>query len=550
MLLVNRVEFENYVALVSLAMERPVHGAPKTTAIASLVRKLLIQATQSRIGRPRKQAEPRSRLRSPSPSCESESPRKVHCAFGASVDHAPTTMPPFQTVIPDTLEGTRADATENFDAALPLKEATAASSSLSDLSLAVFLESLYTLEIAPSDGLTSNMLDASLPDSKSDGTSEINSIMNSILPGSHGSDYAESAFLKNDLVYSVPSDLRWWNLAWSLPGKDGKLFDTDLSQNHAEVLKSESEQFSHTTPAASGGIPETTPLSAGEPTSTGACCSTQPQPNVKDTAAHHTLDKVHCVPNPSGPGCSCLCESDVALLSLQHSLRNGPLALGRQEAREPSQATASSSLVFTLSMSQAITRKCACSADCPTCKKDPSYEVSAGLLISTALQIYARALKVFQEVLVSNGSTGCGCTVSSPCKQCPCGDPRRTQKSLHSEEASVEVRIGDFLPTPKNARKIALYAMKLELLDLERALAHVQTVAQQSLPPPPAVEPPPLPEGSCCAKKHTEPKLPKRTTPLRLNPIDQLIIRKLHIQLGEVLKTVENLEANENQPVL
>ena len=35
------------------------------------------------------------------------------------------------------------------------------SSTLSDLSLAAFVESLYTLEIAPSDGLTSSILGAS-----------------------------------------------------------------------------------------------------------------------------------------------------------------------------------------------------------------------------------------------------------------------------------------------------------------------------------------------------------------------------------------------------
>lgn len=486
-----------------------------------------------------------------------DSPRKVLCNYDLRMSaSAPETPEP-----PSVQEPGQTAAPTNtplpLDAPSPAMQEMTAPSTLSDLSLAVFLESLYTLEIAPSDGLTPNMLSTapvsneewggmSVPDAMN-GIAQFHETLGPLPASSPGAEYAESAFLQDDLVYSVPSDMRWWNLAWALPHPSQ---DTDSHETRSSDVGTPYSEKAESHPMSP--VPEPSAPAAEDPPK--PCCSSKETSSVSAVPREYPVgkhDKVHCVPNPTGPGCSCLCESDLALLSLQRSLRSGPLAWDDLHNDETSRANAASSLVFTLSMSQSITKKCACSADCPTCKKDPSYEVSAGLLISTALQIYARALKVFQEVLISNGNGGCGCTASGTCTACPCNaEPRRVRAG--EEPGVVDVRIGDFLPTPKNARKIALYAMKLELYDLERALAHVQDVAQRSLPHPPDTMkqvPPDAPPGACCAKKHLRRNHSKPRAPLRLNPIDQLIIRKLHAQLDEVLKTVENLEANENLTV-
>lgn len=527
------------------------YAAHRMAPIATLVCDSLTPATQSQFGRPRKGGDDRTRMRSASMSSEVDSPRKMHC--GPSMLRTAETMtPPAFPSLPAESLKPASPASSFTPPAPPLRsqDLNTGPSSLSDLSLAVFLESLYTLEIAPSDGLTPSMLN--IGQGEWNAASETGASSSQVQGQSPANEFADSAFLNDNLVYSVPSDMRWWNLAWALPSQEGGNSESSPTAPQPAPLATGPVQdpppVASTSSVASAAVPEATPVSS--------CCSSKikkeptPPPVAMDDDLH---EKVHCVPNPTGPGCSCLCESDVALLSLQRSLRNGPLAMDEKQNRVDSKADVASSLVFTLSMSQAITKKCACSADCPTCKKDPSYEISAGLLISTALQIYARALKVFQEVLVSEGSTSCGCTSSGSCKQCPCSsNPRKAPRNLAKEDAGVEVRIGDFTPTSQNARKIALYAMKLELLDLERALAHVQQVAQQSLPGPRDVVAealPHAPSGSCCAKKTAEPKIPKRNTPLRLNPIDQLIIRKLHVQLSEVLQTVENLEANETRHV-
>ncbi len=74
----------------------------------------------------------------------------------------------------------------------------------------------------------------------------------------------------------------------------------------------------------------------------------------------------------------------VALLSVKQVLRDEP-------------ASATDTIQLTLTASQAITAQCACSTDCPTCQSDPSTEISASLLVSTALQIYARAVRILRE---------------------------------------------------------------------------------------------------------------------------------------------------------
>lgn len=559
MSLVSSAGHVSYGARVCRETVAHAHVVLWMVPIVTLVRFLPNPAAQSRIGRPRKgPAEHSFNHRRPSSDASMDSPRKVLCNYDLRMSaSAPETPEP-----PSVQEPGQTAAPTNtplpLDAPSPAMQEMTAPSTLSDLSLAVFLESLYTLEIAPSDGLTPNMLSTapvsneewggmSVPDAMN-GIAQFHETLGPLPASSPGAEYAESAFLQDDLVYSVPSDMRWWNLAWALPHPSQ---DTDSHETRSSDVGTPYSEKAESHPMSPVPEPSAAPAAEDPPK---PCCSSKETSSVSAVPREYPVgkhDKVHCVPNPTGPGCSCLCESDLALLSLQRSLRSGPLAWDDSHNDETSRANAASSLVFTLSMSQSITKKCACSADCPTCKKDPSYEVSAGLLISTALQIYARALKVFQEVLISNGNGGCGCTASGTCTACPCNaEPRHVRAG--EEPGVVDVRIGDFLPTPKNARKIALYAMKLELYDLERALAHVQDVAQRSLPHPPDTMkqvPPDAPPGACCAKKHLRRNHSKPRAPLRLNPIDQLIIRKLHAQLDEVLKTVENLEANENLTV-
>ena len=67
-----------------------------------------------------------------------------------------------------------------MDAPPPANQEMTAPSSLSDLSLAVFLESLYTLEIAPADGLTPNMLSTAPVSSEGWGGVSASDTMNGI----------------------------------------------------------------------------------------------------------------------------------------------------------------------------------------------------------------------------------------------------------------------------------------------------------------------------------------------------------------------------------
>lgn len=426
-------------------------------------------------------------------------------------------------------------------------------SSLSDLSLAVFLDSLYKLEIAPSDGLTPGMLESlqlgtAVPDAVS--VQGLQSTPSSL-------PYAESTFLQENLFFSVPSDMRWWNAAWMLPKVENEDTAPPLHANLGTCIHAAEEVPSDvTSPAATPLItplahkamtpPTPKPLLKHTPSSSGctgfattkgccshtgvsspppSCCVGPPLPHARNTVSSekhaHNIDKVHCVPDPTGTECSCKCDSGVALLSLERSLKKS--SLHPSQDLSDARSDASSSLVFTLNMSQSIAKQCTCSADCPTCKRDPSYKTSAGLLISTALQIYARALKVFHEVFVSDTNK---CWCSGRGMPCSCA-----QKRQH-DETSIDVRIGDYWPSTVNARKIALYAMKLELVDLERALARVQSAASC-----------PLSNLSTNDTASSE----EQEQALRLNPIDQLVIRKLHQQLNEVLHAVEDLENEDSR---
>ena len=260
-----------------------------------------------------------------------------------------------------------------------------------------------------------------------------------------------------------------------------------------------------------------------------SCCSKGAESKVveaKDQAgpSHSrvspTLSKVHCVPNPSGKGCTCLCDMSVALLSVKRTLREtsrvgsgleveggqsvatGP-GSGRTTGAAAAAAATTQTIQLTLSASQAIAAQCACSADCPTCRSDPSTEVSASLLVSTALQIYARAVRTLRDGLTAgSGSLGGG----------------------------LDVRIGEYRPAAWNSRKIALFAMKLELRDLSRALGKISRMANQTR----ALE---ARDGEGQGAEE------KAASPTWMNPIDQLVIKKLNQQLGELLSTIESLEA-------
>lgn len=476
-------------------------------------------------------------------------------------------------------------------ASLPPTQSSEVQSSLADLSLAAFLESMYTLEIAPEDGLTPAMLSDTLtgsspphaermadapqnagtgraqmpqPCSQPSLTNNQEAATAAALPSSM---YAEPATLQNDLSYSVPSDLRWWSLAWSLPESREQSGITGMQPKPAPVQSSHKHE-SLSPPQGNGSLCcSQSKMRVSAPPNAVSCCSgTAPQappdhpapPAESDTLENqrrdgtssdgctHGTEKVHCVPNPDGEGCTCQCEMDVALLNLRRQMREKGPHTGTDGASQ-----ASSTLMFTLSSSQAVTRQCKCSADCPTCKKDPSAQVSASLMISTALQIYTRALHILRGVLMPDTGTTCRCPCSgndaSDASGCQCRKPRNDRCSRDADPI-VDVQIGDFRPTAQNSRKIALFAMKVELHDLERAIARVCKTAE-SWPIQKCAE---MFDG-CQDAAAADVSDTKRDSTLdsstsdastmimRINPIDKLVLKKLHQQLAEMLRTVEML---------
>lgn len=240
-----------------------------------------------------------------------------------------------------------------------------------------------------------------------------------------------------------------------------------------------------------------------------------------ETHAHHP-SKVHCVPNPSGKGCTCLCDMSVALLSVKQVLRETDPARtdgrGTATSAPRSASFATDTIQLTLTASQAITAQCACSADCPTCQSDPSTEMSASLLVSTALQIYARAVRILREGFAASTA---GKTESAEVA------------AAGGFFGGLDVTIGTYKPSAANAKKIALFAIKLELKDLRRALGKISRMAQSwgtTADVPKSTDDAAQLENSGDNKAQG------------MNPIDQLVILKLYRQLTELLKTVEGLE--------
>lgn len=482
------------------------------------------------------------------------------------------------------------------------------SSTLSDLSLAAFVESLYTLEIAPSDGLTANMLGGSLMSARTSDAEQ--GMMPDLIPTSNYTsenklvqqehwqnqmEFAKSAFLDERLAFSVPSDMRWWNTAWSLPHSNELLLSSMPGSNKDMTTKLDCMSPFEIQDATSPTTPQTTtsfekelpndqpiksPLGSGLgtvnmtsgrklnlllPSDTclhGYCnhagddMNASPVTEMSLTGESHATehvdhcpDKVHCVPSPDGTHCSCTSSSGLSFLSLERSIRSR-IQAPDQEADKSPENKALSSLVFTLTMSQSVSKQCNCSTDCPTCKSSPSYKSSGAVLISTALQIYARALQLFHEMLASDGSHTCSCSGSrgncdTSCKCCA----RVT--SPDATQSSMEVRIGDYMPSAQNSRKIALYALKLELYDLERAMARVQHVSMQPLQRRPgtfcASE---INSASqCCGSHKAQESSEHAASSLLLNPFDQLVIRKLHSQLNEALHAVEQMEVKDDNGI-
>lgn len=305
-------------------------------------------------------------------------------------------------------------------------------------------------------------------------------------------------------------------------------------------------------------------------TSVKSCCGSKSQHEIQDQLPIHqdqnflapfppikkerssSPSRVHCVPNPTGTGCLCQHDGSVALLSVQRSLRETVQnqEVDSQTAFQKSKAQAKT-LHLTLCTSQAVSASCACSADCQTCRKDPSIGTSASILVATSLQIYARAVHILREGFgrpsTSNGNgngngsgSGNGINLSS------------------SVLGGLDVRIGDYRPGSTNARQIALFAMKLELRDLRSALGRVAEMARSRMRDEE--------ESSASSSKkqdvvvggkgkEVERSLEKSKAPSMeekeeedssskqqgLSPIDELVISKLYSQLGDLLKTIEAL---------
>ncbi|KAI3479924.1 hypothetical protein L1887_57911 [Cichorium endivia] len=241
-----------------------------------------------------------------------------------------------------------------------------------------------------------------------------------------------------------------------------------------------------------------------------------------ETHAHHP-SKVHCVPNPSGKGCTCLCDMSVALLSVKQVLRETDPARtdgrGTATSAPRSASFATDTIQLTLTASQAITAQCACSADCPTWPVGP--------LPPRCRRRYSYRLR-------------CRST-RARCASCARAFAASTAGKTESAEVAaaggffggLDVTIGTYKPSAANAKKIALFAIKLELKDLRRALGKISRMAQSwgtTADVPKSTDDAAQLENSGDNKAQG------------MNPIDQLVILKLYRQLTELLKTVEGLE--------
>jgi hypothetical protein len=358
------------------------------------------------------------------------------------------------------------------------------SPSLADLGLAAFLEGLDTLDINPEDGLTPNMLQNLNGVGSGPLESETARLDSTLLAGIAAPSQLSFSSLIDGQSFAVPSDLSWADSSW--------LSNPAISSKNTLTSSTESCCGSAMPPALAPP-PEARKEVCPKTGQSTCCCGESSVPSI--------LPRVHCVPNPTGDGCTCLCDVGVALINIRATLRQ---AKDQTLTQEPRQGAAASTLQLTLSASQAIADQCACSASCPTCRSDPSTSLSASLLVSTALQIYIRAVRTLRQ------GFGAG-----------------AHERYDAEKGGSEwdVSIGQYKPKPGNARRIALFAMKLELIDLRDAIRKICTAAS-------------------AAVTTSEEDESSATTPPSgiVEGFDQVVIRKLYTQIQDLLRTVEAIE--------
>lgn len=502
---------------------------------------------------------------------------------------------------PTSSHGVTPSSTTTIDTMRPNEDAP----NLSDLGLAAFLESLDTLEINTDDGLTSHMLEGL--DGPTLATDELTRQQAGFTRQSPSA--LSLANVHGSTSYAVPADLSWADPSW-LDNMHAQASDRNSVRNPAGTSADKATDLSNRSllpdswprgpgsgmgqgelrtidgrliqpaPAADPKVEESD--GQGHAETTGAepcsrrgkssCCCSSPaiEPASAPLTVHpvtsaESATRVHCVPDPTGRGCTCLCDVSVALINVRTTLRQArdeqstltsSIASGsRSLSPGHTSKRAASTLQLTLSASQAVADQCACSASCPTCRTDPSTSLSASLLVSTALQIYVRAVRTLRQ--------GFGAHDGSSTRPLP-----NSHAAVHASGSEWDVSIGQYKPKAINARRIALFAMKLELRDLRDAIAKVSRAAS-------GANAPTLPgagngsattnnDASCCSARNNaavqsdssrgaayRPPSAGVARPAGLveggvNPIDQVVIRKLHQQLGDLLRTVESIEEQQD----
>ncbi|UZJ51186.1 hypothetical protein CBS101457_000506 [Exobasidium rhododendri] len=459
------------------------------------------------IGRPKKRkTEKGGESQSPAPDSHVKHKRRSKTAKGCSPPRRVGSESSWLETVPTWIQSSPQDLSSAIGSlsatpgTSPIASSTAyntirqrdKASNLSDLGLAAFLESLDTLEINPEDGLTPNMLQSLNSDNPMQ--SAIATPMDSTIYDGLATPSQLSFSSLTSTCFAVPADLSWADSSWLLNAADASRRPVPPPDDNCSC--------SH---KASALVP-TPKIKQGPCPKTGAescCCG--------ETAGTSTSSpRVHCVPNPTGKGCTCLCDVGVALINVRATLRQARDQTFEQEQQQGSakQAVAASTLQLTLSASQAVADQCACSASCPTCRSDPSTSLSASLLVSTALQIYIRAVRTLRQ-----------------------GFGAAQDRDEQRIEGEWDVSIGQYKPKPNNAKKIALFAMKLELKDLRDAIGKISTAASATAASERKEEHSSIDEIALRANDYES-----------MNPIDQVVIRKLHLQICDLLKTVEGIE--------
>lgn len=430
---------------------------------------------------------------------------------------------------------------------------------LSDLGLAAFLESLDTLEINTEDGLTSAMLEALAASTLKEDVAHAQIHQQSFLPSLSSSvnSIQNTANLQGSTSYAVPADLSWADSSWldQISVQSASSLDKVNKQKVAESMIDERHEISLTSMNRNDNGQDRSMQTVSEADKSTSCCCGKddtkvsqaiPQPDVQKRTlpVENSSTRVHCVPDPTGKGCTCLCDVSVALINVRATLRqtredqcaDNPVPIKDDNKR------AASTLQLTLSASQAVAAQCACSASCPTCRTDPSTSLSASLLVSTALQIYIRAVRTLRQ--------GFGASDSRSNLNESIGNTENGVH-IHASGSEWDVSIGQYKPKATNARRIALFAMKLELRDLRDAIAKVSRAASRSGSVV-TNEKEPSKIKSCCSDNlepnHNELAQFGQSSSVEagINPVDQVVIRKLHQQLGDLLRTVEGIEEQQD----